>query len=127
MSSAESTVLTGRRILVVEDEYLLADDIQNALSRLGAEVVGPVPTLNGALELLDAGDSVDAAVLDINLRNEASFPVADSLRARGIPFVFATGYDRAAVPSGYDDVSLWLKPFDPNQLVRTLPSLLQSR
>jgi CheY-like chemotaxis protein len=72
MSSAGLSVLAGRRILVVEDEYFLADDIHHALAQLGAEVVGPVPTLRGALEVLADESRIDAAVLDINLRNERS-------------------------------------------------------
>lgn len=125
MSSASPAALSGRRILVVEDEYFIADDIGQALKQLGAEVVGPVPTLSEALRALDHGDSIDAAVLDINLRNEPSFPVADVLLSRGVPFVFATGYDSTTIPPGYDHIAHWAKPFDPKELVRALPGLLQ--
>lgn len=110
-------------MLVVEDEYFLADDIVRILVRLGAEVVGPIATRDDALACLGGGEHLDAAVLDINLRGETCYPIANALRARGVPFVFATGYDRAVVPAAYQDVPRWEKPFDPDFLVRVLPEL----
>lgn len=115
--------LAARRVLVVEDEYFIADDMAKALAQIGAEVVGPVPTRDQALALLSQEGAFDAAVLDINLRGEVVYPVADALRARGIPFVFATGYDESTVPSVYEDVPRWEKPFDPAQLARALPRI----
>ena len=117
--------LAGRRVLVVEDEYFLAEDVARALARLGMEVVGPVPTCAEALARLDAGERIDAAVLDINLRGETCYVVADALGARGVPFVFTTGYDRAVVPRVYGHVPHWEKPFDPERLVRALPGLMR--
>ena len=116
--------LAGWRVLVVEDEYFLADDLASALGRLGATVVGPVPTRADALACLDRGERIDAAVLDINLHGEMVWPLADALLARGLPFVFATGYGQAMVPSAYGRVPRWEKPFDPEDLVRALPGLL---
>src|SRR3712207_6392600 len=115
--------LTGRRILVVEDEYFIADDIARALTSLGAEIVGPAPDLQRAEALLNEG-SIDWAVLDINLQGEMVYPVAQALHERSVPFVFATGYDRASIPSGFADVPRWEKPFDPSAFARILPSLL---
>ena len=115
--------LTGRRILVVEDEYFIADDIARALTKLGAEVVGPAPDLERADALL-SGNPVDWAVLDINLQGEMVYPVAKALRERGVPFIFATGYDASSIPNGYADVPRWEKPFDPQVLARVLPSLM---
>jgi DNA-binding response OmpR family regulator len=123
-SSAAGASLAGRRVLVVEDEYLLADDMAQALRKLGAEVVGPVPTTDKALALLDS-EPIDGAVLDINLRGQMAFPVADVLRERGVPFVFATGYDQATVPSAYDGVPRWEKPFNTQDLVRALPGIVR--
>ncbi len=80
-------------MLVVEDEYVIADDIARTLGWLGAEVVGPVPDRDEALALLSSGKRIDLAVLDINLHVEVVHPVADALQDRGVPFVFATGYD----------------------------------
>ena len=121
---AVEATLAGRRVLVVEDEFFLADDLAQALEKLGAEVVGPVPSKDKALTLLEAGP-LDAAVLDINLKGEAVFPVADALRQQGVPFVFATGYDEASVPSSYQDVPRWEKPFKPGDLAKMLPGLLE--
>ena len=83
--SRQRTPLTGRRILVVEDEYFLADDIGRAFRALGAEIAGPVGHLEDALEILNDGGILDAAVLDVNIRNEMIFPLARQLRARGVP------------------------------------------
>ena len=116
--------LSRRRVLVVEDEYFLADDLAHALRKLGAEVVGPVPTRDKALALLEA-EALDAAVLDINLKGETVFPVADALSKAGVPFVFATGYDEAALPAAYRDVPRWEKPFRPQDLAKALPTIVE--
>ena len=117
-------VLADHRVLIVEDEYFLADDMAQVLERLGAHVVGPVQTPAKALALL-ANEPVDAAILDINLKGQVVFPVADALREQGVPFVFATGYDESAVPETYRDVPRWEKPFRPEDLARALPGLVQ--
>jgi CheY-like chemotaxis protein len=119
--------LADCRLLIVEDEYFIADDIARMLQEFGAEVVGPAANLKGALALLSSGERIDAAVLDVNLRGEMIFPVADVLQQRGIPFVFATGYDEAAVPSRYRDVPRWEKPFSFDSLVQALPTLMRRR
>jgi CheY-like chemotaxis protein len=123
-SSTANASLAHRRILVVEDEYFLADDMAHSLQKLGAEVVGPVPTRDKALALLSSGERVDAAVLDINLRGETVFPVAETLIRQGVPFVFATGYDQSAVPAAYKEVPRWEKPFRPDELAKMLPWLM---
>ena len=115
--------LANLRVLVVEDEYFLADDMAQALREVGARVIGPVPSRDRALALL-AEQPVDVAVLDINLKGETVYPVADALRAKGVPFVFATGYDSRAVPDGYKDVPRWEKPFLPKYLAATLSGLV---
>lgn len=115
--------LSGRRVLVVEDEYFIADDIARALKLLGAEVVGPAQSQAEAMGLVGSGEHIDFAVLDINLGGETVFPVADALRARGVPFVFATGYDQYCLPLAYADLPRWEKPFDPDALAKALPSL----
>jgi CheY-like chemotaxis protein len=114
-------------VLVVEDEFYIADDMALALRTLGAEVVGPVPTKDKALALLASAETIDAAVLDINLKGQAVYPVADALAERGVPFVFATGYDQAEVPAEYQAIPRWEKPFDPQDLARALPSVLRAR
>lgn len=117
-------VLKGRRVLVVEDEYFLADDMARALESLGAQVVGPVPTRERALALITS-EALDAAVLDINLKGDAVFPVADALGARGVPYVFATGYDLSSLPEAYQAIPRWEKPFNPHELARALSQALR--
>ena len=126
MKSAHSQPsLSGRRVLVVEDEFFLADDLAQAVAQLGAEVIGPVPTRKEALALLAAAGKVDLAVLDINLEDEAVFPVADVLAEQGVPFLFATGYDQASIPARYQHVPRWEKPFDPQSLAQVLPAFMR--
>src|SRR5436190_2334693 len=112
--------LEGRRFLVVEDEYFIAVDLVVTLEALGVEVAGPAASVKEALQLLERGDHLDGAVLDINLRNERVYPVAEVLRSRRVPFVFTTGYDAAVVPSAYADVPRCEKPVDERRLVRCL-------
>lgn len=108
-----SLSFAGRRVMIVEDEYLIAMDLALGLGDLGAEIVGPAGSVREALELLeDAGNTLDGAVLDVNLRDERVYPVADALRARGVPFVFASGYDAALMPPEYADVPRCGKPID---------------
>ena len=123
-STAETGALAYHRVLIVEDEYFLADDMAQVLQKLGAQVLGPVPSMDRALALL-ADELVDAAILDINLKGQMVFPLADVLREQGVPFVFATGYDAAAIPEAYRDVPLWEKPFRPEDLAKALPDIVQ--
>lgn len=95
---------------MVEDEYLIALQVETSLGDAGAEVVGPVGTLRGALNAVSGAGRLDAAVLDINLRGETVYPLADALVARGVPFVFATGYDQATIPERYAGVAVCDKP-----------------
>lgn len=83
-------MLDGKRILVVEDEPLIAMMVEDMLAELGAQVIGPAGSLAEALLL--AEEQIDAALLDVNLEGERVYPVAERLTVRGVPFVFATGY-----------------------------------
>ena len=112
--------LQGRRILVVEDEYMMAEDLRCDLEEAGAQVIGPVPSVADALRLLATEMSIDAAILDVNLRGEKAYPVADALRERGIPFVLATGYERWALPDTYKDLPRCDKPVDLHHFARAL-------
>lgn len=94
--------LLGKSILLVEDEYFLVQDLVQAFLAAGAGIVGPAATVADALRLVVAATRVDGAVLDINLQGEMVYPLADVLIARGIPFVFATGYDRESIPDRFD-------------------------
>jgi ActR/RegA family two-component response regulator len=121
MAEPRADALRGRRLLVVEDEYLIAAALERALEDRGAEVVGPAGSVEGALRLVEAeGDRLDGAVLDINLRDERVYPVADALAARGVPFVFLTGYDAQVIPDTYAGVPRSEKPVSTALLARTL-------
>ncbi|MHC9419883.1 response regulator [Sphingomonas citri] len=99
------------RILVVEDEYLLADELAIELSELGATVLGPAPNVLTALRLLNDGGALNGAVLDTNLGGEPAFPVADRLIAKGVPIIFTTGYDAEAMSERFRNVPRCEKPF----------------
>ncbi|MBD8678349.1 response regulator [Sphingomonas sp. CFBP 13720] len=116
--------LEGCRILVVEDEYLIADDLRLALIDAGADVLGPVPTVTAAQSVLAAESRIDAALLDINLGGTMVFDLADALEARSVPFVFATGYDESAIPERFSAVPRLEKPVKARNVLATLGPLL---
>lgn len=117
-----STAATERRILVVEDEALVAMLVEDALMDAGFAVIGPARTVAQALELLKA-DPPDAAVLDLNLAGENSLAVAEALAARGIPFLVATGYGAAGLPPHLKHVPVLPKPYDPADLTVVIDRL----
>ncbi|KMO44177.1 chemotaxis protein CheY [Methylobacterium tarhaniae] len=110
----------GYRVLLVEDEYFLAQELTEVFESRGAEVVGPVPSVEEALDLIDASARLDGAVLDINLQGEMAYVVADALEARGIPFVFATGYDQETIPKRYARARFFGKPVVAGQVAEAL-------
>lgn len=118
--------LLGSRIFVAEDEYLIASDVRETLTRAGAEVLGPVPSVADAHELLARETQIDAAVLDVNLRGDMVFSVADTLCKRGVPVVFATGYDAEAFPDRFAHMPRMEKPLDAGDLTKVLEPLLRS-
>jgi len=121
-----SSSLSGCRLLLVEDEMMVAWAVEEVLCDWGCTVVGPVARAGKALALLDA-EAVDMALLDISLNGERSYHVADALEARGVPFVFLTGYGRDSLPSRYRSHALVQKPFDQSELGDVLTKLLASR
>jgi len=116
--------LEGRRILVAEDEYLIADDLSQALRQAGVEVIGPFGSVAAALDAVEQELAMDAAVLDVNLAGEHVFPVADRLASRGIPFIFTTGYEDLASASGYRDVPKLEKPIGLRELLSAIARLV---
>lgn len=116
--------LRGLHVLVVEDEYLLADELCETLADEGATVIGPAPRVDAALELLNRGPRPSLAVLDVNLQGRMVWPVADVLLARGIPFVFLTGYDPEAFPRAYTHVPRAGKPVQLQELLPLIRSAL---
>lgn len=93
------------RILVVEDEYMLAEELQNELGASGAFVLGPVGTIEDAISLITSESHIDGAVLDVNLSGDWVFPAADLLIDRGVPFVFTTGYDALSLPTRFEHIA----------------------
>jgi CheY-like chemotaxis protein len=113
--------LTGRRILVVEDDYLVALVLVEMLEEAGAQVVGPVGWLEEAIALIqDGGEVFDAAILDVNLHGRKSYPIADALIARSVGFVFATGYGSGALDGKYQSYPRCEKPFHSDALLAAL-------
>jgi DNA-binding response OmpR family regulator len=111
--------IAGKKVLVVEDDYFIAKNLVRHLAASGAEVLGPVPTVAEALALIEA-ESIDGAVLDINLRGDLVFPVADALLERGVPFIFATGYGSGSVPERYATIVRCEKPVEPDRFIPAL-------
>jgi CheY-like chemotaxis protein len=107
------------RLLIVEDEYFVAQELADHFQSLGVDVLGPAGTVADALGLLRSCD-VECAVLDVNLRGERVYAVADFLRQKNITFVFASGYDRELEPAVYADVPRCIKPVDFAVLTKTL-------
>ena len=113
--------LQGRCILVVEDEYYLADHFQSIVESAGGLVVGPYDSVAQVLDYL-AGDAVelDGASLDVTLLDGKVYPVADRLTALRIPFLFASGGARDDIPACFADAQLVRKPLSPDDLVDAL-------
>ncbi len=120
--SAETNALANRRILVVEDEVLIAMQIEEILLDLGCVVVGAVGRLDAALELA-ADQALDAAILDVNILGGLVYPVAERLSARGIPFMLASGYSNWALPEPLRDLPRLMKPFRRRELEDGVRSL----
>jgi CheY-like chemotaxis protein len=106
-----SESLAGRRILVVEDESLVAMLLETILEDMGCTPVGPAATVDDGLALAGGGDPLDAALLDVNVAGRQVFPVADALAAAGVPFVFSTGYGEGGLPDRWRGHPTIQKPF----------------
>jgi DNA-binding NtrC family response regulator len=117
---------SDRRVLLVEDEMLVAWLLEDMLADLGCAVVGPASSVNQALAMIDV-EAIDAAVLDVNLNGQKSYPIADALAARGVPFVFSTGYDKDTLPNAYRAFPVLQKPFHRSELNDTLAKLLMPK
>ena len=114
--------LAGMRILVVEDEMLVSMLLEDMLADFGCSVVGPAPSIAEAMPLATHA-AIDAAVLDLNLGGQPIFPVADALKARGVPFVFASGYGNAGVSEAHRGAPMLQKPFRQADLEKALNGL----
>lgn len=118
--------LRGLHLLLVEDEYLLALGLAEAATDLGAEVFGPVASVEDALALVQELPELDAAILDVNLGDATIYPVADALRARDVPFFFSTA-SHSELPERFRDVPVCRKPFDVTAFRAALGRLQRRR
>jgi len=108
----DARVTSGQRILVVEDEMLIAIELCEALTSGGWNVIGPASTVAEAMSLIDQTADLDVAVLDVNLAGHPAYPVADRLRALRVPFVFCTGYEQVDPSNRFSDCPVVRKPVD---------------
>ncbi|MBB3934100.1 helix-turn-helix domain-containing protein [Aureimonas phyllosphaerae] len=120
LSARAGAKLRDMRIFLVEDDFHLATQMQRYLASQGAVVVGPAPSVQSALRTLIATPQLDAAIVDVNLRGEMSFPLAEALRKRGVPFIFVSGYQKDLIPAHFADVSFHDKPIEPSELAAAL-------
>ena len=115
--------LAGKRVLVVEDEAVIAFALEDVLANLGCEVVGPAVRLMQALELAETA-TLDAAILDVNINQGRSYSVADELNKRGVPYVFATGYGAEGIDQRYASTLVLTKPYKQEDVHAALVGLL---
>lgn len=121
-----SSRLAGRRVLIVEDRYLIAAELADDVARMGCTVVGPAPDVASGARLAQEQD-VQMALLDVNLDGEMVFPLAESLAERGVPFIFLSGYDGESLPSRWRDRPQLAKPVRASALRDELEKLAGSR
>ncbi len=115
--------MRGQRVLVVEDEALIAMQIEDALHQAGCTVVGPASRIADAFDLL-YGEGADAALLDVNVAGDRSFALADILASKGVPFAFVTGFEaNSTVPERFHGVPVVAKPFATTELVDAVDRL----
>lgn len=120
----DSQALKGLIVLVAEDEYMIATDLANELVGFGVIVLGPVASLDGAMDLIADADHIDAAILDVSLQGEKVFPAAEMLEDNGVPFLFATGYDQSLMPPRFHNVLRCEKPVGSLDLSLALATVI---
>lgn len=124
--STESGLLKGRHILIVEDEFFLADDLTGALRRAGAEPIGPVSSTEVADSLV-ANQRIDAAIVDLNLRGRLAFDFAERLSGSGVPCLVVSGYSEEALPKAVASLPRLEKPVDSERIIRALAEQLGTK
>lgn len=124
---AKVMTMQGRCILVVEENYWIAQDVAEALLDAGADVLGPVSCVGDALRVIATESQIDGALLDVNVRQEAIWPVVDVLLERGVPIVLVTGYSARAIPHAYAHLSRYEKPMISWDLANALASQLPTQ
>lgn len=109
--------MNGCKVLVVEDEAIIAMSLEDILADAGFDIAGPVGSVAGALALIAREPDIGCALLDVNLRGETVYAVADALDGRGVPFAFTSGYGADGIDARFSDRPVLLKPVDPKKLV----------
>ncbi|HXG81622.1 MAG TPA: response regulator [Sphingomicrobium sp.] len=122
--SVETGPFNGCKILIVEDEHLIAEDISAMLRDAGAEVIGPAASLPEAMRIAADTATIDAAVLNIDLSGVTVFPLAKELQGRGVKIMFLTGYDDDQIPGEYQSVPCCKKPTGAACVIDELRALL---
>ncbi|HYM99147.1 MAG TPA: response regulator [Aestuariivirgaceae bacterium] len=125
-AGSETATTKKLRFLLIEDEALILLNLKSALKDLGWEVSGTAAKIDAAMKVARTG-SFDAAIIDINLDGSMTYPVADILRERAIPFAFTTGYGRTAIDNAYSEIPILQKPFSHDQLKNVVSRLLPAR
>ena len=124
-NASHAQIAKNSRVLVVEDEWLIADEVCHQLLKAGSRVVGPAPSVQEALSFIDE-DEVDAALLDYRLNDEDCYQIAEELAAHDIPFAFLTGYDPKEIEYCRKHPCLQ-KPISTEILLRMMDALLENR
>lgn len=119
------SALAGKRVLIVEDEMLVALLIEDFMAELGCSTVGPCGSVAMALDAIQT-ETFDLAVLDVNLAGEMVYPVAEILAEKRIPFLFLSGYGDEAVPAGHSDWRVCAKPFRGDELASMMLAVLEA-
>ena len=121
----DHSLLSGKRVLVVEDEMLVLMAIEDTLADLGCTSITVAGSLDKALNLVKNG-SFDLATLDVNLRGQQSYPIATALIERGVPFAFTTGYGEHSVAESHQDCMVLNKPYTRTQFVAVITALIEA-
>lgn len=122
----DGPMLQNKQILLVEDDFLLAGPLAEHLEDVGATVVGPTGTIEESIALIARVPEIDAALMDVNLGGEMSYPVAYDLSRRGVPFVFLTAYDPSLVAARFRDVPVFAKPVEFERVLEALQAITQT-
>lgn len=119
-----SQPLSGRNVLIVEDESLVAMLLETILEDMGCTTVGPASSVEEGLALIEGGTALDAALLDVNVAGVKIFPIAEALAARDVPFVFSTGYGEGGLPDEWKGRPTLQKPFSEAAVQNALMTAL---
>lgn len=123
VAEVASAAVQGMRVFLVEDEVLVALMLEDMLADLGCVLVGSADTVAQALSGIADSSALDAAILDVHLRGETVFPVADALLQKRVPFVFSTGFGPAELAMRYPSSHLLAKPYPAEALAQALASM----